>query len=200
MKIIFAGAVALFANAAAAHADGSSVVVDFAERALAKGYGSMCSLAMVPSTTDGYYPCIDFGRYRYVREYQKVSGYVVGKDKKPFKIMGGTAQDPRFTIGGPWEQDMPSRVVMFWNDIIEGGAEKAQSVMESTKEREEAEALIRSQMGESEQKPSAPVAEQKPSGPTLSKEEVLAKAARSEPERLDVDLEDIKSFLEEGNN
>lgn len=202
MKSFLAGMAFILASTASAKADGAGIIIDYAERALARGYGATCSLSMVPSSTDGYYPCLDFGPYRYVREYQKISAYVVGKDKKPFKIMGGTRSAPRFVIGGPWEQDMPQRMIAFWNDIVEGGAEKAEQARQTTKEREEAEKYVREMMGgETIAGPeNGPNGLQPPRQPAPSTTELLHDPRATEPQRLDVDEADINAIMQQGRN
>lgn len=125
---------------------GAGVATEIAENAMAKGYGTTCSLSMIPVDSGGYYPCIDFGPYRYVHEYQKISAYVLVKDAPPFKIMGGTLAEPRFIVGGPWESDLPRRAVEYWNDIIEGGAQKREQTDAERKAKDNAAAYIESQM------------------------------------------------------
>lgn len=205
MKSTFFALTLFLSSAGLAHADGSAVVVDYAEKAMAKGYGTMCSLTMMPSASDGYYPCLDFGPYRYVREYQKVSAYVVGPDKKPFKVMGGTKADPRFTIGGPWETDMAARMVAFWNDTVEGGADKAAKAHQTTKERQEAEAYVRKMMGGDQiaQQPAKNAQIDEPTiveGQTLTTEE-LRKSRTDDPARpLAVNENDIKEIMKKSEN
>ncbi|MCS4088996.1 hypothetical protein [Rhizobium sp. BK176] len=155
-KIVVA-ALAVFAGMATqsrAEVGGGRIVVEYAEKAIAKGYGAMCSLAMTPVVSGGYYPCIDFGPYRYVRGYESVAAFVVQKDKAPFKIMGGTAQSPGFVIDGPWVQDLPMRMVAYWNDVIEGGADKLKQSQETSGRKRAAEEYINSLV--KKEKPSEP--------------------------------------------
>jgi hypothetical protein len=79
---------------------------------MAMGHGATCSLAMEPTRTDGYYPCVDFGPYRMVKEYGRVSGFVVGKGRKPFKVFVSDDAGERFVVGGPWESDMAGRLAL----------------------------------------------------------------------------------------
>jgi hypothetical protein len=206
MKSTFFAFSLLIASTGIVRADGANVVVDYAEKALAKGYGTTCSLSMIPNTADGYYPCLDFGPYRYVREYQKISAYVVGPDKKPFQVMGGTRSEPKFSIGGPWEQDMAARMVAFWNDVVEGGAKKAEGVKQTTKERQDAEAYIRKMMGGDEAAKSPPpqnaqLAAPTPSNsPTMTTEQVINSRKSGNAEPLNVDETDIKEIMKKSNN
>jgi hypothetical protein len=149
---VFAG----LATQASAEVGAGRIVVEYAEKAIAKGYGSMCSLAMTPVASGGYYPCIDFGPYRYVRGYESVAAFVVQKDKAPFKIMGGTAQNPGFVIDGPWVTDLPMRMVAYWNDVVEGGADKLKQSQETSGRKRAAEEYINSLV--QKEKPSEPPA------------------------------------------
>lgn len=142
---------------ARAEVGGGKIVVEYAEKAISKGYGSMCSLEMTPVSSGGYYPCIDFGPYRYVRGYESVAAFVVQKDKAPFKIMGGTAQNPGFVIDGPWVQDLPMRMVAYWNDVIEGGADKLKQAQETSGRKKAAEEYINS-LVKKEKPPEPPAA------------------------------------------
>jgi hypothetical protein len=180
---------------------GEAVGVEFAEKAIQKGYGTVCDLSMQPSTNNGYYPCIDFGPYRYVREYQKISAYVVGPGRVPFKIMGGTEQAPTFILAGPWEQDFAARAVMFWNDVVEGGENKAKEQMQSAKAKKDAENYVKGIMGQSDPKPTD--APDQPAAPqnsaTMSTEELRMRSAGPR-EMLDVDENDIQNILSQQNN
>ncbi len=122
------------------------IPIEIAEKAIAKGYGAMCSLNMMPVETDGYYPCIDMGPYRYVREYQRVSAFVLVKDAPPFKILGGTSDNPKFIVGGPWETDLAQRAVQYWNDIVEGGAASREKTQQESKARDNAASFIQNQI------------------------------------------------------
>lgn len=140
-------AAALFACARAAMADGSGIVSEMAEKALARGYGATCSLEMKPVASGGYYPCLDFGPYRYVRGYGKVYGLVVQKGREPFLVMSGAPDAPSFIYDGPWQVDMPSRIVMWWNDTVEGMAAKADAQASASAEKKAAEDYISSLNG-----------------------------------------------------
>lgn len=133
---------------APAFADGPEIVVDMAAKAMAKGYGATCSLEMKPTKRNGYYPCIDFGPYRFVKGYGKVYGLVVQQDKDPFLVMSGTPDSPAWLYDGPWQADMPARIVMFWNDTVEGGAAKRKSQEEASAEQKAAADYIRNLRGE----------------------------------------------------
>lgn len=140
---------ALLPGPAAAADDGAAFVVDRAERAIGKGYGEMCSLEMEPVQHGGYYPCLDFGPYRIVFEYRKVSGFVVQEGHPPFKVMGGGEDDPSFARNGPWVADMPARMASWWNEIVEGGAARARARTLAEARRSVAETYIRSLGGSS---------------------------------------------------
>lgn len=145
----------LLASITASNADESLVVaIDLAEQAMAKGYGSMCNLEMKPVTTGGYYPCFDFGPYRYVRGYGKVTGLVIQKGKQPFPIFSGSKTSPTFIYKGPWENDVVSRMVMWWNDNIEDGSRKAKQEAKTAENQSAAAEYINSLNKISDDKPS----------------------------------------------
>jgi hypothetical protein len=195
-QLITASLSFLLLTTAALAQNGEAVGVEFAEKAIAKGYGSTCDLSMQPSKQNAYYPCIDFGPYRYVREYQKVSAYVVGPGRTPFKIMTGSAQSPSFILGGPWEQDFAARAVMFWNDVVEGGEAKAKEQLQSSKAREDAESYVNDIIGKpkaSQQKPGSP-APQAGNPDTITTEELRMQSVGPR-EMLDVDENDIQKIL-----
>lgn len=132
----------------AAAADGSGIVEEMAERALARGYGAMCSLDHKPVARGGYFPCLDFGPYRYVSGYGKVYGLVVQKDREPFLVMSGPKGNASFIFDGPWKEDMPARMVMWWNETVEGTAARHAAEEAAEAERKAAEDYIRSLRGE----------------------------------------------------
>jgi hypothetical protein len=131
-------------GSAMAEVGGANIVVEYAEKAISKGYGSMCSLAMTPVKTGGYYHCIDFGPYRYVKAYESVAAFVVQQGKTPYQVMGGTPQNPVFVIEGPWVMDLPMRVIAYWNDVIEGGADRTRKTQETSGRKKAAEEYINS--------------------------------------------------------
>lgn len=133
-----------FAGSAGAEVGGGRIVVEYAEKAIAKGYGGMCSLAMTPVASGGYYHCLDFGPYRYVKGYESVSAFVVQRGQPPYQVMGGTPQNPVFVIKGPWESDLPMKVISYWNDVVEGGAEKLKRTEETSGRKKAAEEYINS--------------------------------------------------------
>jgi len=123
--------------------DATAVVAEMTDRILARGHGQTCSLAMVPVRGGGYYPCVDFGPYRVVKEYGRISAYVVQDGKSPYLVMTGGERGAGFVVPGPWETDLPARIVMFWNDVVEGGLERGRRARETDAQRQEAEAYIR---------------------------------------------------------
>lgn len=144
MRTILIAAI-LMTSVASTKADETlGVTIDLAEQAIRKGYGSMCSLEMKPVRTGGYYPCLDFGPYRYVRGYGKVTGLVIQKGKEPFPIFSGPTNAPRFIYGGPWETDVVSRMVMWWNENIEGNNQKVNQEAKANENRSAAADYISS--------------------------------------------------------
>lgn len=116
MRLIKAAVIILGVSTPVFANESLSVAIDLAEQAIDKGHGAMCDLEMKPVRTGGYYPCLDFGPYRYVREYNRISGYVIEKGKRPFSIFTGTREKPIFLYDGPWTTDVVSRMVIWWND------------------------------------------------------------------------------------
>lgn len=113
--------------------DASEIVVSTAEQAIKRGYGGMCSLEMVPVKRGEYYPCLDFGPYRVVMQYERTTGYVVMDGKPPFLVMSAGEGARGFLIKGPWETDMAAKILTYWNDVVQGGSEHRKRM-----EREEA--------------------------------------------------------------
>lgn len=169
VKLLVAGLVIAGSMVGPSSADvgGGRIVVEYAEKAMFKGYGGMCSLAMTPVKTGGYYHCIDFGPYRYVKGYESVAAFVVQQGKPPYQIMGGTPQNPKFVIEGPWVRDLPMRVISYWNDVIEGGAEKLQKAQEVSSRKTAAEEYIKS-LVEKEKPANVDAAEEKKDDPVVS--------------------------------
>lgn len=137
-------AMASASGPALAEVGGGRIVVEYAEKAISKGYGAMCSLAMVPVKAGGYYHCIDFGPYRYVKGYESVAVFVVQQGKAPYQVMTGTPQNPAFVIEGPWVRDLPMRVIAYWNDVVEGGADRLRKSQETSGRKKAAEEYINS--------------------------------------------------------
>jgi hypothetical protein len=142
--LVFAAVALAVPQIAPAETGAERIVVSYAEKAIAKGYGSMCSLDMMPVRSGGYYPCLDFGPYRYVRGYESVSAYVVLKGGAPYRVLSGSADSPAFTVAGPWQSDMPMRIVAFWNDVVSGGEARRKETEAATGRQRAAEAYIKS--------------------------------------------------------
>ncbi len=96
----------------------AQAAVETALAAMDRGYGAACSLANKPVPSGGYWPCVDIGPYRFVKEYGRVRAFVVVKDGDPYPIMVSTDGDAEFTVGGRWSQDMPRRVAAWWEDEV----------------------------------------------------------------------------------
>jgi hypothetical protein len=124
----------------ASAAGGEAIVSEYARKAIERGYGGMCSLGMEPVKSGGYYPCLDFGPYRFVVGYESVSAYVVQKGSTPFQVMGGSPA--RFLVDGPWTTDMPERAVSYWNDTVMGGAARLKEVEDGVSRKSAAAAYI----------------------------------------------------------
>jgi len=123
-------------------------VPEAAEKALEKGYGASCSLEMLPVEGGAYYPCLDFGPYRYVRKYGHSDIYVAMKDRKPFLVASGPAQAMKWTVVGPWMQDISGRMALWWADTVEGAALKKQMTEAEAEAQAAAAEYIRSLNGD----------------------------------------------------
>lgn len=169
-------AAALAASPAAAQSGGQAHIADLARKALDKGYGSTCSLEMKPVDRGGYFPCLDFGPYRLVFVYGAVKGFVVQEGREPFPILAGTPDSPEFTREGPWTTDMPARLAMWWNDVVEGGAERQADRQRRSAEEMAAQDYVKKLMGSGSEKeasreeilPSPPVEAAGPASPSAT--------------------------------
>lgn len=123
-------------------ADTVSAVAEMAEKAISKGYGAECSLEYQLVTQGGYYPCIDFGPYRYVREYQKIVIAVVQKDKKPFPILSGRPTESSFIYDGPWQRDLADKMTIWWYETVDGNKARREQEAQASSERSAAAEYI----------------------------------------------------------
>lgn len=169
-------AAALAASPVAAHADGEAHISDLARKAVDRGYGATCSLEMKPVDRGGYFPCLDFGPYRVVFSYGTVKGFVVQHGRDPFPILSGPADDPEFTRPGPWTTDMPARLAMWWNDVVEGGADRQADRQKRSDEERAAQDYVNKLMGKEAPKP----AQAPPSVAAAPESSPAASAATSE--------------------
>lgn len=154
MKFVVAAVLSILPSGA--FAASGDIVADTARNAIAKGYGTNCSLEMMPVDRGGYFPCIDIGPYRVVFTYNSVKGYVIQKDKAPFLVLSGPAGAPSFVVDGPWSSDMPARVVMWWNNEVGGGAKKLEETQRASSEKKAAEEYVNKLMGKQEPADVAP--------------------------------------------
>lgn len=189
-KLLLAAAVA--ALPAAALAGGEGHIADLARRAVEKGYGATCSLEMMPVERGGYFPCLDFGPYRVVFTYGMVKGYVVQSGRAPFPVLSGPSDNPEFTRAGPWTSDMAARLAIWWNDVIEGGAERKAIQKQTTEEEQAAEAYVKKLMGNEAPKQAKPSMVPDPTPEPISSD-APQPPARTEPTSPIGD--DIKQIL-----
>jgi hypothetical protein len=113
------------------------------DEALAKGYGAKCSLEHEPVATGGYYPCLDIGPYRFIKEYEKTSAFVVLEKAKPYPIGEVQNGDISFLVKGPWTRDLEYRISTWWADEIEGGRAKKEGDVDESRRRSEAEKAVK---------------------------------------------------------
>ena len=154
-----------------------AIAVDLAEQAISKGHGNMCDLEMKPVRSGGYYHCLDFGPYRYVRGYNKVSGYVIEKGKPPFAIFEGPRDNPDFIYDGPWVSDVTARMVMWWSDNIERTSREYEA-----KARQKSRAVSAAEYISSLNKPTEPADKEPPLAPAnipSTKTEIIAEDIRT---------------------
>ena len=144
MRIIALTAILLTFIIPAKANESLGVAIDLAEQAIAKGHGNMCNLEMKPVKSGGYYPCLDFGPYRYVRGYGKVTGLVIQKGREPFTIFSGPVSNPTFIYSGPWETDVVTKMVMWWSETVEGGSRKFEMEAKKSENRSAAAEYISS--------------------------------------------------------
>ena len=133
------GALAVPARASDASA---SAAVEAAVAAMDRGHGTMCSLAAEPVVSGGYWPCVDVGPYRFVREYGRVRGFVVLKGQAPFQILVADERGADFTVTGRWTRDLGPRVAAWWDEEVLGGRRAREDAAGDDGRRAAAEAAL----------------------------------------------------------
>lgn len=104
----------------AALADDASTIVRTAKSLMDSGRYVHCGLDMQPAETAGYYRCFDFGPYRVVEDYPRLSVFVTaGGD--PFRIFAAERGRGEFLFQGPWVSDVAPRLAKFAADTVAGG-------------------------------------------------------------------------------
>lgn len=155
--------IALTTHAASAEEDLAAATA-VAERAISMGYGTECTLELEPAPGGlGYWPCVDFGPYRYIKGYGEARFAVTQEDRKPFVVAHGKNGQLAWLHDGPWQRDLRQRVVGWWSDVAGGGAARAQAEAERSEAAEAAAAYIRSLNGEPPVTPSQAEPEPGPS-------------------------------------
>jgi hypothetical protein len=106
-------------HATPARADDASTIVRTAKALMDSGRYVRCGLDMQPAETSGYYRCFDFGPYRVVEDYPRLSIFVTaGGD--PFRIFTAEGGRGEFLFQGPWVVDAAPRLAKFAADAIAG--------------------------------------------------------------------------------
>lgn len=77
----------------------------------------LCGLDMKPSEAGGYYRCFDFGPYRVVEDYPRLSVFVTGEDA-PFRIFASESGHAGFLFSGPWTTDLAPRLAKHAVDAV----------------------------------------------------------------------------------
>ena len=124
---LVAGAI-LAAQASPAKADDASTIVRTAKALMDSGRYARCGLDMQPAEKTGYYRCFDFGPYRIVEDYPKLSVFVTaGGD--PFRIFAAEGGRGEFMFQGPWVADVAPRLAKYAADAVaQKGAAPSQDV------------------------------------------------------------------------
>jgi hypothetical protein len=121
-------------------ADSMAQAVRIASAAIDRGYGSTCDLKAMPAGTGGYYPCIDIGPYRFVREYaagSRMAGYLVAGGE-PFRFLETSGSAAVLLVKGPWETDLLPRATKYQEDIT-GATARRKEMLEPESRRVAAE-------------------------------------------------------------
>ncbi|MGU3658564.1 hypothetical protein [Methylobacterium fujisawaense] len=121
MRILALTCVGLFGLPSfAALADDTGTIVRTAKALMDSGRYVHCGLDMQPAETSGYYRCFDFGPYRVVEDYPRLSVFVTaGGD--PFRIFAAERGRGEFLFQGPWVSDVAPRLAKFAADAVAGG-------------------------------------------------------------------------------
>lgn len=113
------------------------IIETLSKKIIEKGYGQICSLEMKPVNNNGYYDCLDFPPYRIIFEYQKIEGFVITKKDELFKVMVKENGISNFIVSGPWEQDMPIKIVEFYNNKITNNEESKNNTIKNEQQKKE---------------------------------------------------------------
>jgi hypothetical protein len=119
--------------------------IAIASKAIARGYGQTCDLKAMPSRAQGYYPCVDIGPYRFVREYADASTRMVGylvAGGEPFRFVESTGRATTLLVSGPWENDLLPRATSYDEDISGVTASRERALQPETR-RVDAERRLR---------------------------------------------------------
>ena len=120
----------------------AQAAMETVEAALQRGHGTTCSLEAVPVARGGYWPCVDIGPYRFVKEYGKTKAFVVLKDSAPYPILSSEGGNAEFLVSGEWTRDLPMRVTEWWEDEVQGGRTKKESAGAADTRRRDAEQAV----------------------------------------------------------
>lgn len=148
--------------------DDATAVVRTAKALMDSGRFVRCGLDMQPTDRGGYYRCFDFGPYRVVEDYPRLSVFVTaGGD--PFRIFAAEAGRGSFLFQGPWATDLAPRLAKYAADAV---AEKAAGANADVR-RLEAEARLGAVIDAERPKP--------PPAPEPTPEAAVAPAPSSPP-------------------
>jgi hypothetical protein len=117
LRPVLASIAMMTAWTVAAEADDATTVVRTAKALMDSGRFVRCGLDMQPTDRGGYYRCFDFGPYRVVEDYPRLSVFVTaGGD--PFRIFAAEAGRGSFLFQGPWATDLAPRLAKYAADAV----------------------------------------------------------------------------------
>jgi hypothetical protein len=127
-RLALAAGAILSAQTSAVQADDASTIVRTAKALMDSGRYARCGLDMQPAEKTGYYRCFDFGPYRIVEDYPKLSVFVTaGGD--PFRVFAAEGGRGEFLFQGPWVADVGPRLAKYAADAVaQKGATPSQDV------------------------------------------------------------------------
>lgn len=116
-RVALAALAAATAALSPALAEDVASIVRTAKGLMDSGRYVRCGLDMKPSEGAGYYRCFEFGLYRVVEDYPRLSVFVTGEDA-PFRIFAAENGRGSFLFSGPWTTDLAPRLAKHAADAV----------------------------------------------------------------------------------
>ena len=116
-RVALAALAAATAALSPALAEDAASIVRTAKGLMDSGRYVRCGLDMKPSEGAGYYRCFEFGLYRVVEDYPRLSVFVTGEDA-PFRIFAAENGRGSFLFSGPWTTDLAPRLAKHAADAV----------------------------------------------------------------------------------